>query len=251
MINLVRADMYRAVRSKETKACFLLTIVWVFLCAYAQSATINMRETLAGVEVTIDYWNSFFNYYPVVLPLVIFCSYYAANDFKQRTVKHYMERGISRWKYYLSKLVVGWTVAALLLLVAFATGMVCYKLFFETNDVSYMTLGNMLPYILCEMLCHMAVATFVISMVFFIRNSTVCMIINFVCFFFGYFALNSVRDLLNIDYDFTAFWAFSSVQGIGIERAAQNMPLAILIFFGYLIILGGLTMLHFRKRDVA
>lgn len=251
MINLVRADIYRTMRGKEIKACVLLTFVWVFLCAYAQSATIDMRERLSGAQVSIDYWNAFFNYYPVVLPLVIFCSYYVANDFKQGTIKHYIEKGISRWKYYFSKLIVGWTVAAVLLLVAFATGLLCYKLFFETADVSYMTVENMLPYVLCEMLCHMAVATFVTSMVFFIGNSTVCMIINFICFFFGYFAINSVRQLLNIEFDLSIFWAFSSVSGVSIEGAAQYIPMSVLMFLGYFIILGAISMLFFRKRDVA
>lgn len=251
MINLVRADMYRAVHAKETKICCLITFVWVFFCAYAQSATINMREMLSGSEITIDYWNAFFNYYPVVLPIVVFCSYYVANDFKQRTIKHYIEKGIPRFKYYLSKLIIGWTMATVFLFIAFATGLLCYRIFFKTTDVSFMTAANIVPYILGEILCHMAVVTFVTSMVFFIRNSSVCMAINFLCFFFGYLILNSVRQLLGIKLDVTAIWAFSSVQVIGIEGAAAYIPMAILIFLGYFIVLGGISMLFFRKRDVA
>ena len=65
---------------------------WIFLCAYAQKATIGMREYLVGTEVSANYWDSFFNYYPVVFPLIIFCSYYFSNDFRQGTVKHYIRK---------------------------------------------------------------------------------------------------------------------------------------------------------------
>lgn len=89
MLNLIRADFYKAIHGKVLKVCFLMMTGWIFLCAYAQKATIGMREYLVGTEVSANYWDSFFNYYPVVFPLIIFCSYYFSNDFRQGTVKHY------------------------------------------------------------------------------------------------------------------------------------------------------------------
>ena len=92
MLNLIRADFYKAIHGKVLKVCFLMMTGWIFLCAYAQKATIGMREYLVGTEVSANYWDSFFNYYPVVFPLIIFCSYYFSNDFRQGTVKHYMKK---------------------------------------------------------------------------------------------------------------------------------------------------------------
>ena len=89
MLNLIRADFYKAIHGKVLKVCFLMMTGWIFLCAYAQKATIGMREYLVGTEVSANYWDSFFNYYPVVFPLIVFCSYYFSNDFRQGTVKHY------------------------------------------------------------------------------------------------------------------------------------------------------------------
>ena len=103
MLNLIRADFYKTIHGKVLKVCFLMMTGWIFLCAYAQKATIGMREYLVGTEVSANYWDSFFNYYPVVFPLIIFCSYYFSNDFRQGTVKHYIEKGLSRWSYFFSK----------------------------------------------------------------------------------------------------------------------------------------------------
>ena len=65
MLNLIRADFYKAIHGKVLKVCFLMMTGWIFLCAYAQKATIGMREYLVGTEVSANYWDSFFNYYPV------------------------------------------------------------------------------------------------------------------------------------------------------------------------------------------
>ena len=46
MLNLIRADFYKAIHGKVLKVCFLMMTGWIFLCAYAQKATIGMREYL-------------------------------------------------------------------------------------------------------------------------------------------------------------------------------------------------------------
>lgn len=51
MLNLIRADFYKTIHGKVLKVCFLMMTGWIFLCAYAQKATIGMREYLVGTEV--------------------------------------------------------------------------------------------------------------------------------------------------------------------------------------------------------
>ena len=46
MLNLIRADFYKTIHGKVLKVCFLMMTGWIFLCAYAQKATIGMREYL-------------------------------------------------------------------------------------------------------------------------------------------------------------------------------------------------------------
>lgn len=142
MLNLIRADFYKAIHGKVLKVCFLMMTGWIFLCAYAQKATIGMREYLVDTEVSVNYWDSFFNYYPVVFPLIIFCSYYFSNDFRQGTIKHFIEKGLSRWSYFFSKLVIGWIVSFFFLVSAFLIGLLCNKIFFGVSGLSFTDISN-------------------------------------------------------------------------------------------------------------
>ena len=251
MINIIRADWYRAMHGKAFRLCILLTLGWVFLCGYMQHATIALRESLSGGEITIDYINAFFNYDPVTLPLLIFCSCYVANDFRQKTVKHYMEKGMERWKYFISKMVIGWLAAVIFLFCAFAMGFLCYKMFFDTGIAPDMNVKNMLLYVICQMLCHMSVATFVIFISCMIRNSSASMAVNFIFMFFGHLGLRSLMKILPINFDISLLWAYS---GVGMTDMGAGIPWTvwvILVFIGYFVVFSGILMLIYRKKDIA
>jgi len=250
MLNLIRADFYKTIHGKVLKVCFLMMTGWIFLCAYAQKATIGMREYLVGTEVSANYWDSFFNYYPVVFPLIIFCSYYFSNDFRQGTVKHYIEKGLSRWSYFFSKLVIGWIVSSFFLVSAFLIGLLCNKIFFGISGLTFTSISNIVSYIFCEALYHMAVSTLAISLVFLIRNSSVSMAVNALLIFFGYLVLHGLESILGLGYNITIFWAISNINKTRIDMAVQWLPTAIIIFFAYMIIFGGVIGTIFKKRDI-
>ena len=250
MLNLIRADFYKAIHGKVLKVCLLMMTGWIFLCAYAQKATIGMREYLVGTEVSANYWDSFFNYYPVVFPLIIFCSYYFSNDFRQGTVKHYIEKGLSRWSYFLSKLVIGWSVSFFFLVSAFLIGLLCNKIFFGISGLTFTSISNIVSYIFCEALYHMAVSTLAISLVFLIRNSSVSMAVNALLIFFGYLVLHGLESILGLGYNITIFWAISNINKTRIDMAVQWLPTTIIIFFAYMIIFGGVIGTIFKKRDI-
>ena len=248
--NLIRADFYKTIHGKVLKVCFLMMTGWIFLCAYAQKATIGMREYLVGTEVSANYWDSFFNYYPVVFPLIVFCSYYFSNDFRQGTVKHYIEKGLSRWSYFFSKLVIGWIVSSFFLVSAFLIGLLCNKIFFGISGFTFTNISNIVSYIFCEALYHMAVSTLAISLVFLIRNSSVSMAVNALLIFFGYLVLHGLESILGLGYNITIFWAISNINKTRIDMAVQWLPTAIIIFFAYMIIFGGVIGTIFKKRDI-
>lgn len=250
MFNLIHADFYRNVHGKTYKVCILLTIIWVLLCSYAQTAAINVREVITGTDVAIDYWNSFFNYYPVVFPLMIFCSYFAANDFKQGTIKNYISRGISRKCYFFSKLLIGWFASITFLSVAFITGYFCNKGFFGGGFFSC-PVGNVVSYFLCQLLFHCSVATLGIAITFFIRNSTISTIVNLSLVFFGYLCIHGIESILGLGYRISIFWALSNISKTRIEQAPQWIFTAIIVFIGYAIILGIISNISLHKKDIA
>ena len=87
----------------------------------------------------------------------------------------------------------------------------------------------------------MAVSTLAISLVFLIRNSSVSMAVNALLIFFGYLVLHGLESI---------FWAISNINKTRIDMAVQWLPTAIIIFFAYMIIFGGVIGTIFKKRDI-
>lgn len=72
-----------------------------------------------------------------------------------------------------------WLDCIILFLVsAFLIGLLCNKIFFGISGLTFTSISNIVSYIFCEALYHMAVSTLAISLVFLIRNSSVSMAVN-------------------------------------------------------------------------
>lgn len=96
----------------------------------------------------------------------------------------------------------------------------------------------------------MAVSTLAISLVFLIRNSSVSMAVNALLIFLGYLVLHGLESILGLGYNITIFWANSNINKTRIDMAVQWLPTAIIIFFAYMIIFGGVIGTIFKKRDI-
>lgn len=89
-----------------------------------------------------------------------------------------------------------------------------------------------------------------IGIVFLIRNSSVSMAVNALLIFFGYLVLHGLESILGLGYNITIFWAISNINKTRIDMAVQWLPTAIIIFFAYMIIFGGVIGTIFKKRDI-
>lgn len=250
MLNMLRADLYRIIHGKSYHICLLLTMFWVVLSSYAQNATIEIREMITGSQVTVKYWDTFFNYYPVIIPLIIFCSYYISNDFKQGTIKNYIARGISRWNYYFSKLLVSWFASFSFLLVAFITGILSSKIFLE-NTTFNGSAWNISAYLACQLLFHCAASALGITIAFLARNSTISTIINLLWVMFGYLCVHGIENIFGLGYQISIFWAASNINKTRIEQAPQWLCIALLLFISYAIIGSFISIISLHKKDIA
>ena len=68
--------------------------------------------------------------------------------------------------------------------------------------------------------------------------------------FFGYLVLHGLESILGLGYNITIFWAISNINKTRIDMAVQWLPTAIIIFFAYMIIFGGVIGTIFKKRDI-
>ena len=70
------------------------------------------------------------------------------------------------------------------------------------------------------------------------------------CLYFGYLVLHGLESILGLGYNITIFWAISNINKTRIDMAVQWLPTAIIIFFAYMIIFGGVVGTIFKKRDI-
>lgn len=250
MLNMIRADLYRAIHGKTAKICLLYAISWVVICAYVQWATLSWRESVSGTEIQINYWESFFIFYPVLLPIVIFCNYFTAVDFSYGTIKGYLTKGISRWNYCLSRLAVGWIFSAVCTTAAFVTGIICSKVFWGEFFDESLAIGQIAAYLISELICHLAFATLVVSVAFWIKNNAASMTVNILLLFFGCLALQKIGELLKLNFDLRLLGADVMVAMISLDTAPLWLVPAVLIFAGYFVVFGIISIMILRKRDI-
>ncbi len=249
MLNMIRADFYRCFHGKTFPLCLSFTFLWVIFCAFLQQATLTMRESLSGTTIQIDYWNSFWGYHPVIIPLLLFCCVDYMTDFKQKTIKLYVAKGISRWNFLFSKILMGWIVAFLFVVVALLAG-IFSDVFFWGGNPSFFVNPNFLVFLLAYWLLHATAATFIISTIFLLRGNVICSAINLLFLIYGYFFFHKIELSLGYDNLITRFWLYSYIGSVDMSNLSSMLPKVLLLFVGYFVVFGAISNVMFRKIDV-
>lgn len=249
MLNMVRADFYRVFQGKKFKLCLLFTFVWVISCALLQEGTVAIRETFAGLKINIDYWNSFWGYHPVMIPLITFCCMEFITDFKQKTIKLYVAKGISKWSFLFSKIFMGWIAAFAFVVVALFAGIICDVIMWGGNLSAFLSI-NFIGYLLEYGIAHATAATFIISIIFLMRGNGICSVINLLLLIYGYFILNKMELAMGQNELITRFWVYSNIGSIEMGNLARMLPEILLLFALYFIVFGLFSGVIFNRLDI-
>jgi ABC-2 type transport system permease protein len=135
MLNVIKADLYRLFRSKGFYITMILAIVYIILQTAASSTGgvmvmvgdgpvsvadsegnilySNIPPAFTGSTAPFHMMNNTDTLLYFLLPFIVFI---AAADFSTDTVKNVLANGMSRVKYYLSKLVLSCIFCVILLL---------------------------------------------------------------------------------------------------------------------------------------
>lgn len=126
MLNMIKADLYRIFHGKGIYITIgLLIIIWALQILPETFGTIGMNiedlnevETvtqLTGMNTPLKVMESTDNYLYFLLALIVFV---AATDFSSGTAKNALSNGMSRVKYYFSKLILSSIFCVVLVLVS-------------------------------------------------------------------------------------------------------------------------------------
>lgn len=121
MLNLIKADMYRLIRSKAFWITFIVLISYLILAGLTGSVgtigvatEVNEREYLSlldsgtGMQMLTSSTgdNLFYFFLPILILLI-------TSDFTNGAVKNVISKGVSRNRYYISKLIFTTVICSL------------------------------------------------------------------------------------------------------------------------------------------
>lgn len=124
MINLIKADIYRIFRSKGIYITMTILLVIFVLQAFGEVGSIGISsdemegaeavvQLLTGRTAPLNVMRANDNLLYFLLPIIIFIS---SVDFSSGTAKNVLSNGISRTRYYFSKLILSMLFCTLILI---------------------------------------------------------------------------------------------------------------------------------------
>lgn len=124
MINLIKADMYRIFRSKGIYITMALLLGLFVLQAFGEIGSIGISsdemegaeeivQLLTGRTAPLNVMKANDNLIYFLLPIIIFIS---SVDFSSGTAKNVLSNGVSRTKYYFSKLILSMLFCTVILI---------------------------------------------------------------------------------------------------------------------------------------
>ncbi len=133
-MNIIRADLYRLVRSKGLYITIGIYLFFIIMQALASSVgTMGVQTELpseqgvaplvfTGMTAPFEMMKAGDNLLFFLLPFIIFIG---AADFSSGTAKNVLANGVNRTKYYLSKLISTSVVCFFLMLIMVVISMIC------------------------------------------------------------------------------------------------------------------------------
>lgn len=170
MLNMLRADVYRLI---HTKGFWILQLVMIVLQSEPLTYKYFYNDTNPMTTMqALQYGNN-----PIVefyiLPLIFWVM---GSDFADGTLKDWLSTGISRTKYFFSKLMIYGILQLLLVIGTFFLTFLFSLLFYGLGDVTIKGIETVASQILILWLLLFAIAVFSYLLLFVTRSSAVAVI---------------------------------------------------------------------------
>lgn len=201
MLNMLRADVYRLSKSKGFWIVQALIIAFIFITIktdFIHPSGLNIsQDAQQAVQLGGDKWNGIVSVYAIqsisnilvffLFPLIIFL---IGTDFTKGTYKNILTVGISRYKYFVSKM---YSFTMILVAQLIMTYIVAFLIGFMLNGAGNVTIDfikNIISVLGIQLIFLIATGV-VTSALLFVTRSTVASVIVTV-------ALPSVMSILHL-----------------------------------------------------
>lgn len=245
MKNVIRASFYKLFRDKATWISMAGTAAWSLFIGLMLTWIADGKLDASDVMGREKYWRDFIGYHAVTVPLLVSSIVLFTSEFKDKSWKLLVARGISKVGYYYSKLLCILTLTVMISFVATLFGAIFgVAAVGMTFDAAFA--GLLIKYFVCQSIAHGTAAVLILTIFFWVKNSEVSSSVNMVLLMFGTMALSKIETALSLGDALTGGWAFA--QPLRISFAGAKEWLHVLIVFAAYLMACSLTVILFGVR---
>ncbi|MBQ9489424.1 MAG: ABC transporter permease [Lachnospiraceae bacterium] len=248
MKHMIRASFYKLFHDKATWIGLVGTAVWSLLVgsmiAWSADAKLDLSDTYALEK----YWRDFMAFHAIRIPLLVSASTLFTTEFKDKSWKLLIARGISKTSFFFSKVLCILVLTIMISFVAITTG-AAYGTCALGMQTDGAFAGNLFRYFLLQTVAHGTAAILILAISFLIKIGEISSSLNMVLMIFGTMVLSKLEGALSLGDALTGSWAFA--QPMLISFTGQSEWIRILIVFAaYLILCSLAVLLVERSRDI-
>ena len=247
MLNAVRASFYKMFHDKAFLISIGGTVCWAVIVILAQLLTSKARG-ITDVSQLANRWYGFIGLHSIEVPLIISAAITFSGEFKDKSWKLLIAKGISRTSYFLSKLI---SMACLTVIICFvsilATAVGNVVLLHATMDLNYVV--NVFAFFLGETVAHLSIAVLTITVICIVKRGEIAVMICLALMVLGYVILHGIESALSLGEVITDYWAFSQTGFVEFAGAVSWGRLFITLL-GYLVVCSLIAITILNHKDV-
>lgn len=248
MKNMIRASFFKLFHDKAIWISLAGTVAWSLFLCFALIWISDGKLILTNFVTMERYWRDFIGYHAIMVPLLVSSIVLFTSEFKDRSWKLFIARGISKASFYFSKVPVILFLTALICFVSILTGAV-FSLAALGAPMSKLYLGFVLRFYCLQVIAHGTAAILILSISFLIKVSEISSSLNMVLLVLGTMALSKLEGALFLGDALTGSWAFA--QPLRVCFAQWNDVLRFVLTFAvYLVVCSLVVILFTARRDV-
>jgi ABC-type transport system involved in multi-copper enzyme maturation permease subunit len=260
--NLLSAEFFKLFRRKSFYICLAILLVLIVIFGIATKVLLESEampaEQLEQISMAAADMSgakqlaaTFADSDTFSLILAIFVSLFICTDYSSGTIKNTCSRGYSRFKIYLSKLVVAWFVAAVYIVLSVITRYLVYGTLFEFGTVTSGMMKEFLVICGTEMLIYMALTSIFVFISTLTKVSGIAIAVNVSLSMFVALILQLLDMFSDLNINFSNYWLVSVGAEISRFNIAEGVIIRIVMVSGvYLAVFLALGFSLFQKEDI-
>lgn len=247
MLNVIRASFYKMFRDKAFGICMAGSAAWALIVIMAQVLTSSARG-ITDVSELVNRWYGFIGLHVIEVPLIISAVLLFTGEFRNKSWKLLIAKGISRTSYFFSKLISMACLTVIICFISILTLAIGNVLLLHAGmNAAYV--GHVLVFFLGQVLAHLSIAVLTMAIICIVKRGEIASIICLFLMVFGYVTLSGVEKAFSIGEVITDFWAFSQTAFVEFNGPILWGRL-FTSFLGHLVICSLIAITFLKCKDV-